>query len=105
MLDAVVRKAPPGLSVPLAEFNQYSRHALNSFVHSGIHPLTRARDGFPATLGATLIRFSNGLMHFAYRMLASVSGSQWRMDQVTGLYKSFEDCVPMSAARAGGVGP
>jgi hypothetical protein len=47
-------------------------------------------------LAATMIRFSNGLMHFAYRMLASMSGSQRRMDRVTHLYKEFADCVPMS---------
>ena len=97
MLDAVVKKAPQGLSAPIAEFNQYSRHALNSFVHSGIHPLRRARDGYPEEMGATLVRFSNGLMHFAYRMLASLSGSQRRMDRVTNLYKEFTDCVPMAA--------
>ena len=97
MLDAVLKKAPQGLSAPIAEFNQYSRHALNSFVHSGIHPLRRARDGYPEDMAATLLRFSNGLMHFAYRMLASLSGSPRRMDRVTNLYKEFTDCVPMAA--------
>jgi hypothetical protein len=96
MLKAVSGDAPPGLSAPLAEFNQYSRHALNSFVHSGIHPLCRARDGFPADMAANLVRFSNGLAHFAYRMLATLSGSQRRMDKVTRLYVHFKDCVPMS---------
>lgn len=96
MLDAVVKKAPLGLSAPLVEFNQYSRHALNSFVHGGIHPLHRARTGFPAEMAATLVRFSNGLSHFAYRMLASLSGSQRRMDRVTHLYTNFKDCVPMA---------
>lgn len=96
MLKAVSDKAPPGLLAPLAEFNQYSRHALNSFVHSGIHPLRRARDGFPAEMAATLVRFSNGLAHIAYRMLATLSGSQRRMDRVTHLYVHFKDCVPMS---------
>ncbi|MEY2876313.1 MAG: hypothetical protein RLZZ373_3684, partial [Pseudomonadota bacterium] len=28
--EAVLKKAPQGLSAPIAEFNQYSRHALNS---------------------------------------------------------------------------
>ena len=100
MLEAVVKKAPAGLSAPLVEFNQYSRHALNSFVHSGIHPLRRAQDGYPAVIGATVIRFSNGLMHFAYRVLSSLSGSQRRMDRVTRLYEGFEDCVPMAMVRA-----
>jgi len=98
MLDAVGRKAPPGLSAPLTEFNQYSRHALNSYVHSGIHPLRRARDGFPAEMAATLVRFSNALMHFAYRMLASLTGAQRRMDKVTHAYLDFKDCLPMAAA-------
>ena len=96
MLDAVVKKAPQGLSAPIAEFNQYSRHALNSFVHSGIHPLRRVREGYPVEMAATVVRFSNGLMHFAYRMLASLSGSQRRMDRVTHLFKEFTDCVPMA---------
>lgn len=96
MLDAVVKKAPQGLSAPIAEFNQYSRHALNSFVHSGIHPLRRTREGYPVEMAATVVRFSNGLMHFAYRMLASLSGSQRRMDRVTHLYKEFTDCVPIA---------
>jgi hypothetical protein len=96
MLDAVTKKAPLGLSAPIAEFNQYSRHALNSFVPSGIHPLRRAREGYPLEMATTMVRFSNGLMHFAYRMLASLSGSQRRMDQVTHLYFQFTDCVPMA---------
>lgn len=94
MLETIVKKAPEGLVIPMMEFNQYSRHALNSFVHSGIHPLHRAQDGFPLEMGSTIVRFSNGLMHFAYRMLASLSGSQRRMDLVTGVYLGFPDCVP-----------
>jgi len=97
MLEAVVKKAPQELSVPLAEFNQYSRHALNSFVHSGIHPLRRMREGYPTQMAATMVRFSNGLLHFAYRVLASQSGSQRRMDRVTHVYLQFTDCVPTAS--------
>jgi hypothetical protein len=100
MLEAVIKKTPEGLAAPIAEFNQYSRHALNSFVHSGIHPLRRAREGFPLEIASTIMRHSNGLMHFAYRMLASLSGSQRRMDRVTHLYKEFTDCMPMAKAPA-----
>jgi len=101
MVEAVVKKAPHGLSAPIAEFNQYSRNALNSFVHSGIHPLHRAREGYPAGMAATAVRFSNGLMHLAYRMLASLSGSPRRMERVTHLYKDFVDCVPMAKSSGG----
>lgn len=96
MLAKVLEAAPLGLTVHLAEFNQYSRHALNSYVHSGIHPLSRVRDGFPEEMVLTLLRTSNGLMHIAYRMLAMLTGSQRRMDSVTRLYERFTDCCPMT---------
>lgn len=96
MLAKVLEVAPVGLTEHLAEFNQYSRHALNSYVHSGIHPLRRVRDGFPEEMALTLVRFSNGLMHLAYRMLAMLMGSQRRMDKVTRLYQAFPDCCPMA---------
>ena len=96
MLAKVLEVAPPGLTVHLAEFNQYSRHALNSYVHSGIHPLSCIRDGFPEEMLLTLLRISNGLMHIAYRLLAMLTGSQRRMDRVTHLYERFTDCCPMA---------
>ena len=96
MLESMAKKAPPGLSAPIVEFDQYSRHALNSFVHTGIHPLRRAREGFPMEMATTIVRISNGLMHLAYRMLASLGGSQRRMDKVTRVFQEFTDCVPMA---------
>lgn len=95
MLAAIVRSAPAGLSKPLAEFNQYSRHAMNSFVHAGIHPLARTRDGFPAVIALRMLKFSNALMHLAYRQLAVLTGSPRRMAKVTDLYASFETCLPI----------
>lgn len=96
MLSAVLRAAPEGLAAPLAEFHRHSRHALNSFVHSGIHALHRTRNGYPTDLALNVIRFSNGLSHFGYRLLASLSGSQRRMDRVTRLYQDYSDCLPMN---------
>jgi len=102
MLARVVQGAPAGLTAHLAEFNEYSRHALNSYVHTGIHPLRRVRDGFPADMALSLLRMSNGLMHMAYRMLADLSGSQRRMDRVTHLYKDFIECCPMKPGWSAG---
>jgi hypothetical protein len=96
MLTKVLAAAPAGLTAHLVEFNEYSRHALNSYVHSGIHPLRRVREGFPVEMALNLIRISNGLMHMAYRMLAILMESQRRMDRVTHLYKQFTDCCPMA---------
>lgn len=98
MLASVAKAAPEGLYAPLAEFNQYSRHALNSFVHTGIHPLRRAQEGFPLELALRLVVMSNGLMHQSYRVLASLSGSRRRMDKVTNLYREFVDCWPLATS-------
>lgn len=96
MLTAIERTAPAGLAQPLVEFNRYSRHALNSFVHAGIHPLTRAREGFPAELAEAVLRFSAAMLHFAYRLMAALTGSQLRMNNVTRAYSDYADCLPIS---------
>ena len=68
MLSRVSKTAPPALAAPLEEFNQYSRHALNSYVHSGIHALHRTRHGYPAEMAVAVVKFSNGLSHLGYRL-------------------------------------
>lgn len=95
MLSAIEKAAPAGLAEPLLEFNQYSRHALNSFVHTGIHPLTRVRKGFPQSQAESVLRFSAGMLHLAYRLLAALTGSQERMNRVTLAYSAFADCLPV----------
>lgn len=94
MLRAVKEKAPLGLSEPLVQFDSHTRRALNSFVHAGIHPLRRASEGYPAVLATAVIRQSNALLHVAYRLLATLTGSQRRMDRLTDLHADFTDCLP-----------
>lgn len=96
MLSEVEKRAPAGLTAPLVEFNQNTRHALNSFVHTGIHPLSRHRQGYPLEQALTLVKFSNAVMHFAYRLLASLTGRQPLMDAVTQKYHGFSDCLPIA---------
>jgi len=98
MLAAVQKTGPAGLTQPLTEFNQHSRHALNSFVHTGIHPLSRTMEGFPLPLAEKILKFANALSHLAYRVLAVLTGEQQRMNQVTKLYLAFVDCLPMNTA-------
>jgi hypothetical protein len=101
MLAAVEKKAPPGLAAPLIEFNVHHRHALNSFVHSGIHALHRTSGGFPLELALRLVAISNGLTHMAYRMLASLLSSQELVDKVSHAYRDFQDCLALSPQEEG----
>ena len=58
--------------------------------------LSRVPGLLPSRLG-TLLQFSAGLTHFAYRLLAELTGSQERMNRVTQSYAAFEDCLPLAS--------
>lgn len=94
MLESLRPRVPTGLFEPLRQFRLVSWGALNSFVHSGIHPLKRTADGFPKLLAAQIIQNSNGVMHLTYRLLAIVMGRQDLLHRITAAYRSFEDCLP-----------
>nr|GFD17942.1 hypothetical protein [Tanacetum cinerariifolium] len=49
-LKQIQQKAPEQAARMLLNFKEVSYHAMNSFVHSGIHPLRRHAEGYPATL-------------------------------------------------------
>lgn len=61
MLEEVAQKAPPQASRMLSHFKDVNWHAMNSYVHSGIHPLRRHAEGYPPQLIQSVIRSSNGL--------------------------------------------
>jgi len=94
MLQALSTQAPLGLYQPLHQFQAVAWQALNSFVHAGIHPMSRHAQGFPEVLALQQIQSSNGLTHIAYRLLASLTGNAEAMTHLTGLWEGFEDCLP-----------
>jgi len=71
MLKAFAEHAPPTAIRPLARFKNMSAGAIDSFVHSRIHPLQRRREQFPVLLLAQIVKSSNGL-NTTYGMLAAV---------------------------------
>lgn len=98
MLVAVEATAPTGLAQPLTTLYRTSRHAMNSFVHAGLHPLYRVRTGYPEPQAVAVVRFSNAVGFLACRLAASLSNSQPLMDRVTGLSQEFADCLPLETS-------
>lgn len=94
MLEAVAKHAPGPIARNLTEFHSLHQHALNSFVHGGIHPLRRTQEGFPITQALQLVAISNALLINAFQMLAAISGSTERAERVRNLHWSFSDCLP-----------
>lgn len=98
MLKELEKSAPHGLVKTLSDFYQNTRHPLNSFVHAGLHPLSRMRRaGIPESLMVTALQYSNALLHMSYRLVTGLGGHpQVKMDEVTRLWKSFVDCFPIT---------
>lgn len=94
-------KSEPGLSgmvAPLRELRDEAWKPMNAFVHCGLHPLARAKDGFPEELAVSVVKISNALIHLAVRMLSRFTGDRGVMRQVDETYIRFQDVMPMVSA-------
>lgn len=96
MLEALAASCPPGLLEPLTQFQAMARHALNSFVHAGLHPLVRRAEGFPLPLAIQQIQCSNGLTHLAYRMLGALTWTEAAHAEITSRWTEYRDCLPVA---------
>ncbi|WP_244788330.1 DUF6988 family protein [Cupriavidus pauculus] len=73
---------------------------LNSYVHSGIHPLAAVAPDFPKPLAVSVLRLSNGLAIGNGMVGAASSGRLSRVEAVRALQRQFLDCCPPVAAAA-----
>lgn len=78
---------------------------MNAFVHCGLHPLARARDGFPEVLAVNVVKISNALTHLAARLLSRFTGDRQVMRQVDEAYKQFQDVMTLVTGPSGIAGP
>ncbi|WP_145746014.1 DUF6988 family protein [Variovorax beijingensis] len=88
--------AVPAAAAPaamLGRFDDMQRHALNSFVHGGIHALHRHQDGFPVQIVRQLIECSNGLVTISAMMLAILTGDRLLATRMNRVHVGFEDCL------------
>lgn len=94
MLRAINGKAPVPATQMLSHFNDVSANALNSFVHGGIHPLQRQREGFPMQLAMLAVRNSNGLLTMTGMMFANLTGEPDIAKRMGEIQVTFKDCLP-----------
>jgi hypothetical protein len=93
MLLAIEKKAPHAPVSQLKEFKQYSWKPLCSFVHGGIHAVSRHSRGFPAPLVEGMIRNSNGLLTITANLALILSGSA-PAGLIPRIQAQFRDCLP-----------
>lgn len=91
-----------GLVQPLREIRDEAWAAMNGFVHAGLHPLARTKDGFPVQLATAVVKMSNGMVHMAGRLLARFTNDEKLVLRIERSYVGFEDVLPVVTPPAAG---
>ncbi len=98
MIDQLGKRVGQGVPAAahqmLVQFKDVSWHAMNSFVHGGIHPLRRSAEGFPVHLAQQVLRNSNGLTTMTGMALAILSGDEGIAKPMSKIQPEFADCLP-----------
>lgn len=94
MLKQLRSKAPAPMIDQLESFKANSIPALNSFVHAGIHAISRHGAGYPEYLVDRVVRQSNALVTMAGMLLAVVGADEESRAEMRRIQRPFEDCLP-----------
>ena len=87
-------KAPAQALEQLNEFKEYSWKPLSSYIHGGIHAITRHGNGYPIELLAQAVRSSNGLQVMTGMMLVILSGDTKQQGRMPKIQQRFANCCP-----------
>ena len=94
MLVKLEGKAPKEALSMLLEFKDYSWKPLSSFVHGGIHAISRHSKGYPAPLLSQIVKISNGISVMAGMLLVILHGGGNQQGKMPELQRKFADCLP-----------
>jgi hypothetical protein len=87
-------KAPTQLLVPLHEFKDYSWKPLSSYIHGGVHAISRHGKGYPVELLAQAVRTTNALQIMTGVMLVILSGDTKQQGRIPEIQQKFANCCP-----------
>ncbi|BBQ10051.1 DUF6988 family protein [Stenotrophomonas maltophilia] len=94
MLEAFAKVAELDNLLPhLIELKVHAWAPLNSFVHAGVHAMSRSRVGFSMALAINVIRMSNNLSMMAGQHLATLTGVPGLQKEVLRLDETFAECL------------
>lgn len=94
MIERLKDVGPPGAYEMVSGFKSTMLGGLNSFVHSGIHPLQRSRTGYPERLVAQVLQNSNAVFLMTTMLLANLSGDEATSKAMSKIQPTFSDCLP-----------
>jgi len=94
MLKDLAEKADPAIARKLVPLKDGAWGPLNSYVHTGIHPIVQQHVGYSPDFAMPTLRNSNGLTGMAALLAADLSGSRPMMMAVIGIQHAHADCLP-----------
>jgi hypothetical protein len=94
MLKALEKHGPAVALRPLLKFKDMSAGPMNSFVHSGVHPIQRQRAGFSPQLLGQIVQSSNGLNTMCGMLTAVLTGDASLVVRVKALQVRFLEVLP-----------
>lgn len=99
MMAGIAKSAPPQAHDALLRFKNNSWHALNSYVHAGIHPVKRHAEGYPLLLIENIVRNCNGIGVMACMQVVALRGNQPMQRQVLDLAARYPNFLPTPLER------
>jgi hypothetical protein len=94
MLQHLAAKAPRGIASKLQPLKDAAWGPLNSYVHSGIHPIVHQHAGVSVEFALATQRNANGLTGMAAMLAAEAFGDQRQVLSVLDAQYAHLDCLP-----------
>ena len=100
MLQHLAAKAPRGIASRLQPLKDAAWGPLNSYVHSGIHPIVHQHAGVSVEFALATLRNANGLTAMAAMLAAELACDQQKMTSLLEAQHAHAECLPPLAPGA-----
>jgi hypothetical protein len=87
--------SPKPIIGQLRQYKDATWKAMSSYVHGGLHPLSRLVTGYPPQLTYDVVRNSNAVIALTTQLVSILSGDSRNMEPVRRFHIEFADCLPI----------
>jgi hypothetical protein len=94
MISDIEKRGPAEAFKALARFRDNALRPINSYVHSGVHPLHRHAFGYPPALTASLLGNSNGVAVLSWMHSVNLSGRQDLQREILSIVARHPKIMP-----------
>lgn len=94
MLARLESSGPRGAAALLSRVRERLGDGLNSYIHGGIHPFARRRDGYPIIFLMDMQKNSNALSILTLIVLGEISCDPAVAEFMAELHRDFDDVLP-----------